>query len=201
MSVWLNRAGIVKRHWPALLLIAAGSGALLLCGGWIVLIPVGQTAGETAPKQKTTLTHAERVVLTAEQMHKAQYRASPDDSLETQMQNAVSGEHGLSSPHSRVTCEWVLHAFGEGRCSLQLEAGGRWSENAARVVFSEFLQFSRTLCPQTVLKVKPLVHYARDNAPQETEAGGYRVQVTLYEHAESNDAAWWQMLIELWPLE
>src|SRR5947209_20175006 len=93
-------------------------------------------ARPTAQEKKTALTHAERVVWTAERMHKAQYRADPDDTVETQIRNAVSGEHGLSSSHSRVTCEWVLHAFNEGQCSLKLEAGGRWSDKAARVVFS-----------------------------------------------------------------
>src|SRR4051812_32197571 len=101
MSSWFHGDRVFKQRWPALLAIAAGGAVLLVCGGWIVLVPVGQTAGETAgaraAEKKTTLTHAERVVLTAEQMHKARYRAAPDDSLETQMRNAVSGEHSLSS--------------------------------------------------------------------------------------------------------
>jgi hypothetical protein len=200
MTVWFNRVAKLKRHWPLLLLSGVGGGLVLFCGGWILLVPMAEPASTAAPEKKTTLTHAERVVLTAEQMHKAQYRADPSDSVETQIRKAVFGEGVLKSPQSRVTCQWVLNAFHEGRCSLQLEAGGRWSDKAARVVFSEFLQFSRTLCPETALKIRPLVHYARDGAPQEIRAGGYRVRVTLCQQAQGTEAEWWQMLIELWPL-
>jgi hypothetical protein len=200
MPVWFNRIPNAKRRIPAVLLIVASGGLLFFCGGWTFLGPDDVSASKTLQENKTTLTHAERVVLTAERMHQAQYRADPDDSIDTQMRNAVFGDHGLKSPHSRVTCEWVLHAFGEERCSLRLEAGGRWSDKAAQVVFSEFLQFARTLCPDAAMKVRPLVYYAHDNAPQEIRAGGYRVRITLDENAQSTQAEWWEMLIELWPL-
>jgi hypothetical protein len=201
MSGWSDRVPMVMRISRAFLLMFASGGLLFFCccGGWILLFPVGEPASGSVHEKKTTLTHAERVVLAAELMHKAQYRADPNDSLETQLQNALLGERGLKSPHSRVTCEWILHAFQEGRCSLQLEARGRWSDKTARVVLAEFNRFSSTLCPDAALEVKSLVHYARDNAPQEIRAGGNRVRVTLYEEAHSAEGEWWQMLIELWP--
>src|SRR4029079_16537306 len=103
MGAWFHRGLLVKRPASALVLISASGGLLFFCGGLAFLnstdVPASNDGQEnkTVQANKTTLTHAERVVLTAERMHLAQYRAAPNDSLETTMRNAVFGDHGLRS--------------------------------------------------------------------------------------------------------
>jgi hypothetical protein len=164
------------------------------------LVIVGGGDAEAEAGAKTTqLTHAERVVLVAEQMHAAEVRAEPRDNLETQIRHAVLGDESFKAPRSRATCEWRLHAFERGRCSLQMEATGEWSEKAARVVLAEFNRYSATLCPEAIEEIKSLIHYARANQTCESKAGGYNLRVAVNQEKAGSEDGFWQVLIELWP--
>jgi hypothetical protein len=181
--------------------------AAMLVGGLIVLAVgcwlsgTGRHAQATSSAAaKTTLTHAERVVLTAERMHKTNVRAHADDTLEDQLRNVALGDVGLQAGRGAARAEWRLRAFGDGRCCLQVEAGGDWSPKAARVALAEFTRFSSVLCPDADRKTKSLVHYVGHGRPEQATAGGYDIRVTLFEEDRDTDHSWWQLLIELWPV-
>jgi hypothetical protein len=179
----------------------AGGGLLLACCGGLLIAVPKEAASKPSPKGTITLTHADRVLLTAERMHAAGIRANPADSLDTQLRIAAFGDSSLKSPRQDVSCEWQLAAFHEERCFLKFQAGGRWSDKAARVVVAEFNRYSRTLSPGAAKEVAALVHAVGSGRPRERKIADYRFRVTLHEDLQTTDEGQWELLIELWPLK
>jgi hypothetical protein len=188
---WLSRPLWIVMAVTGLLVACCCCGLLLFPGPEAALGPVKEN--------KFALTHAERVMLAAEQMHKAHVRAEPDDSLDKQLRIAAYGDRTFRPLRSAVSCQWQVKAFQGGQCSLEAEASGRWSEKAARVVLAEFNRFAESLCPGSSRVAAPLVHYAHSDDPQERPVGGYTIRVTLHEETATPDEDWWKITIEFWP--
>jgi hypothetical protein len=188
-----------KKRWTrTTLLVLVGAGLLTSCCCGGVIAFRGEEVPVESTEKKTTLTHAERVMLAAEKMHEANIRARPEDDINRQMVVAAFGEKTLKAPRRDLDCEWRLAAFDDRRCFLRVKAVGDWSPKAARFVVNEFNRFAPTLCPTAIRDVAEMVHAVGRDRPHQRQAGAHNARVTLqHQHA---DGGQWEVMIELWPL-